>query len=98
MGLPVRRGINLMEIEDIKKIAIYHGWREIPVKALGVISFKRGKQRINVFPRRMIIGTALKHPVKGRTQLFRRYVFSKSLLDKIFTNPRTHTGRGYYIK
>jgi hypothetical protein len=37
------------------------------------------------------VGTALDHPVKGKTQLFRR---NQSLEDlaQIFANPRLHTG------
>eukprot|EP00164_Ancoracysta_twista_P001295 GFYU01001696.1.p1 GENE.GFYU01001696.1~~GFYU01001696.1.p1 ORF type:complete len:212 (-),score=35.29 GFYU01001696.1:420-1055(-) len=41
------------------------------------------------------VGTYLKHPRQGKTQLFRKKV-GRSVLGQIFSNPRHHTGTGYH--
>lgn len=53
--------------------------------------------RLNVYYTTMTVGTAMDHPKKGKTQLFRRNVNEKTL-KALFQNPRTHTGNGYYKK
>lgn len=88
-----------MSPKDLKIQAEHHGWQEIPnVKDPYMISFAKtlyGKPaRINVWHEKMTVGTALTHPKQGRTQLFRRYVTPKEM-EKIFKNPREHTGKGY---
>lgn len=40
------------------------------------------------------MGTALKYPRQGRTQLFRRCANLQEV-EAIFNNPRVHTGQGY---
>lgn len=57
--------------------------------------FARNDEYVDVWYSKMTVGTVINHPKKGRTQMFRRNVSSKELLD-IFTDPRTHTGKGYY--
>ena len=84
--------------EEIKLLARVYGWREIrtdPVELM--VSFSRKGVRLNVWWTRMTVGTALMHPKIGTTQLFRRNV-SMETLEKIFENPRVHTGKGYYRK
>ena len=51
--------------------------------------------RINVFLSTGTVATCLDHPVKGKTQLFRRKVTMKQM-EMIFQKPRVHTGKGYY--
>jgi len=51
--------------------------------------------RINVYWTTGTVGTCLSHPRKGKTQLFRRNV-DMNTLRAIFSNPRQHTGSGYY--
>jgi hypothetical protein len=60
-----------------------------------MISFGKDGIRINIYYSTMTVETCIKHPKKGKTQLFRKNV-SLSELDKIFKNPRQHTGKGYY--
>ena len=55
-----------------------------------------GKVRINVYYTTGTIASCLLHPLKGKTQLFRRNQTIGSL-QMIFANPRTHTGEGYYV-
>lgn len=43
------------------------------------------------------VATALNHPKKGKAQLFRKGITIREL-GKIFEDPRTHTGKGYYDK
>lgn len=45
----------------------------------------------------LTIGTAMAHPKKGKTQLFRKGVNNSGFL-KLLNDPRQHTGRGYYRK
>ena len=62
---------------------------------IGLLIFTKREVQVNVYTTTGTIGTALNHPIKGRTQLFRRHITIAQLKD-IFTNPRAHTGRGYY--
>lgn len=43
------------------------------------------------------VATALRHPVHGATQLFRKNI-GEIELEAILKNPRQHTGKGYYEK
>lgn len=46
-------------------------------------------------PALLVVQSAINHPKKGRTQLHRRGI-DLIALEKLFENPRTHTGKGYY--
>lgn len=59
-----------------------------------MISFSKDGCRINIYYTTGTVGTALRHPRQGPTQVFRRNV-SGALLQQIFLNPRQHTGIGY---
>ncbi|WP_424244363.1 hypothetical protein Dip510_001576 [Elusimicrobium posterum] len=87
-----------LNLEDIRALAATNGWAEVDLQEnICMISFKRDKQRVNVYFSKATVGTAIDHPKKGKTQLFRRNVTPK-LLEKIFNNTRVHTGKGYYKK
>ena len=62
-----------------------------------VVSFRDQENsfRVNVYYTTWTVGTCVNHPVIGKSQLFRRNV-SVENLEKIFANPRVHTGLGYY--
>lgn len=83
-------------------LAAKHGWSP-PIHQPDnlMLSFfkseKGDRVRLNVYYTTMTVGTALQHPRKGRTQLFRKNV-SPALMERIFKNPRAHTDRGYYTK
>eukprot|EP00944_MAST-04C_sp_MAST-4C-sp1_P011908 g11908.t1 len=65
-----------------------------------LVSFRpasNGDVRINVYYTTGTVGTCINHPRQGRTQLFRRNVTIKMLVD-ILSNPRVHTGAGYQRK
>jgi len=64
-----------------------------------VISFKgeESEARINIYYTTRTVGTAMDHPSRGKTQLFRRNCSDEELVA-IMKDPRTHTGRGYYTK
>lgn len=64
---------------------------------IGLLIFisRDGATQINVYTTTMTVATALHHPVKGKTQLFRRNV-SMGLLRLLFKKPRLHTGKGYF--
>jgi len=85
-------------IDDVRGIAERASYKEIDFNSLSrVISFRRDTTRINVYYSTGTVGTCLNHPVKGKTQLFRRNVGIDEL-EQIFFEPRTHTGKGYYRK
>lgn len=90
-----------MDTKEIRKLAKRKGWVEEKAKDKTLLIFNRVQdgiyQQVNVWFTRMTVGTSLKHPKKGKTQLFRKNV-DESLLCKIFDNPRVHTGNGYYTK
>lgn len=79
-------------------LASQYGWEEIDEQPnIGLLSFKKDGVRLNVYYTKRTVGTALKHPKKGSTQMFRRDVEPK-LLRKIFKYPRTHSGKGYRLR
>lgn len=85
-----------MQISKIKAVATRYGWEEIlPRKNPAMVSFLRDNERINVFHTTGTVATCIDHPVKGKTQLFRRNIDLKKL-EEIFAKPRIHTGKGYY--
>lgn len=84
--------------ENINLLARVYGWTRIP--AFGMLSYKRKKARMNIWHTKkgsITVGTALAHPTRGKTQLFRKNVDSR-LLESIFDNPRVHTRLGYQVK
>lgn len=86
------------DTKKIKKLAKVHGWNEHEHQEnICMYSFVKGDARINVYYSKMTVATCINHPNKGKSQLFRRRV-DYGLLEKIFSNPRIHTGIGYYTK
>lgn len=82
----------------LRSVAKNHGYEEIYLNEhCKVISFKRGITRINIYYTTKTVGTCITHPKKGKTQLYRRNV-DNILLNRIFKNPRIHTGIGYSEK
>jgi len=88
-------------LDQVRQIATSHKYKEISCNETSrVISFRdkaSGSIRINVYYSTCTVGTCLNHPSRGKTQLFRRNVNLEGL-KRIFANPRTHTGAGYYRK
>lgn len=85
--------------KELVALAQQHDWQEIKdVKDPHMISFSKiiggSPARINIWNDKMTVGTYLKHPKQGKTQLFRRLVTPKEM-DLIFKNPRHHTQKGY---
>ena len=87
------------DLPKIVELAKEKGWQVIDHQEdIYMISFWKPKTaRINVYYSKMTVATALEHPTKGKTQLYRRGVGWK-LLGKIFDNPRVHTPLGYREK
>lgn len=60
-----------------------------------VVSFRTAEDaRVNVYYTTRTIGTALDHPIQGKSQLFRRNCTNAELVA-IMNNPRLHTNKGY---
>ena len=84
---------DLKKLTDLAEECCWTFWDHQP--DICMLSFKRGSSRINIYYTTMTIATCVRHPVKGKTQLFRRRVSLKEL-ERILVNPRSHTGKGYY--
>lgn len=83
-------------LNQVRAVAVQFGYTEVDWNETSrVISFCKESVRINVYYTTGTAGTCLHHPVRGKTQLFRRHV-SVDQLEQIFRNPRSHTGKGYY--
>ena len=96
-----------MSIERIKRLlASRYGYRMCQHDAReGVIAFEKldedgNKVLVRVWYRTGTVGTYLKHPRQGKTQMFRKDIGKDnwSLLGNIFANPRIHTNLGYQTK
>jgi len=84
--------------EKVLKIAGKYDWKFLEYqKPNRMISFLKNKDRINFYCTTGTVGTCIHHPKSGKTQLFRKGV-SDEQLEKIFENPRIHTGVGYHKK
>ena len=61
---------------------------------------KNGQNRmqLQVWYTTHTVGSALDHPVQGKTQLFRQAIDFDTELEDLFKNPRKHTGRGYQTR
>ena len=82
--------------EKIEKLARLGGFcLEDAQDNIGLLIFRNGGVQVNVYTTRMTVGTSLAHPTKGKTQLWRKCVTFQEL-ERIFKNPRAHTGLGYY--
>jgi hypothetical protein len=87
---------DIERIAEIKSIAEKNRWREIDFqKENRMISFRRFDVRVNVWYTKMTVATCLFHSKHGKSQLFRKGVTMPEL-EKIFVNPRVHTGKGYF--
>ena len=85
-------------LNTTRQLAAIYGWEEIDHQPKQLmVSFRRDGVRVNVYYSKMTVGTCLKHPKRGFTQLFRRNV-SREMLEEILRYPRVHTDRGYYVK
>jgi len=99
-------------VDEIKRLAKNRDWIFLCHQEKNhMISFEKEFDysskpvRINVYYKKdsskrnlnLTIATAMDHPKKGKTQLYRRGV-NNSKFIKLLKNPRQHTGRGYYRK
>lgn len=82
----------------VREIAFRHGWEYIGCNEENfMVSFTQEGKRINVWLTTLTVATAMNHPTKGKTQLYRKDL-SYHQLEKVFGNPRVHTKKGYYKK
>jgi len=91
-----------MQVSKLKTMAASHGWDFLDhQESIGLVSFSKliddYKARVNIYCTKMTVATCIKHPKSGKTQMFRKRVTSE-LMEKIFKNPRVHTGKGYRNK
>ena len=99
-------------IEEIKRLATNREWTLICEQPkTSMISFEKEFEysskpvRMNVYYTKdstmkwlnLTIATAMDHPKKGKTQMYRRKINNTEFI-KLLKNPRHHTGRGYQTK
>ncbi|XRB20881.1 C2H2-type domain-containing protein [Pseudoscourfieldia marina] len=96
-------GYDVLDLSRVQTLAANHNYSQTQLEyGEGVVAFRRmsgfdeNAELVRVWWRTGTVGTYLKHPRHGKTQLFRRNVDNMRLLGSIFANPRTHTGQGYY--
>lgn len=82
--------------QKICETAYRYGWEKTR-KGGGNIVFARGDVMLQIAPLTLTVLTILDHPKRGRTILRRRKV-KESMLERLFNNPRSHTGLGDYIE
>ena len=82
--------------EETRVLAARAGLKELSVNEESrVVIFADDKGvRFNVYYTTGTVATYLDHPVRGKTQLFRRNV-DLAGLRCLFQSPRQHTGKGY---
>ena len=86
--------------KDVKAMAKENEWAEIESRDPYMVSFSKVindyPARINVWfgKKGITVGTCLNHPKHGKGSLYRKHV-NKTLMKKIFKNPRVHTAHGY---
>jgi len=89
---------DLNKLRIIHRLATKQDWEFLDwQESIGMVSYTRAGVRINIYHTTMTVATAMNHPKKGKTQMFRKNV-SVTLLRKIFNNPRIHTNKGYQKK
>ena len=86
------------KLKLIRGLARGNQWIEIDHQEnIKMISFKRDEVRMNIYYGKFYatVATAMNHPTKGKTQLYRRGC-DEPILQKLFAKPRAHTNKGYY--
>ena len=80
----------------VTQAAAANGYHKVQEnKGTGYVSYKNDAgTRVSYWTTTGTVGTAMHHPTKGATQLFRKGVS----VEQVFENPRAHTGAGYYTK
>lgn len=88
-------------------LAVQHGWQLLDIQEnIKMVRFMKAGNgdvtKINIYyggkgGKRDLytVATALNHPHKGKTQLFRKHI-TKRELEELLKNPRAHTRKGYY--
>lgn len=92
----------MARIAELNSMANQFGWTLISINVTSkLVSYKKmiddSRVRIDIYYTTGTVTVSLNHPKKGKTQLHRRKI-SDNELKIIFTNPRSHTGKGYYVR
>ena len=86
-----------MTLTEIKELAVKHEWEVvIHSHSSSAVVFKKGSVKIYVWYKKQEIETEIYHPKSKRYTNLVRTDYTPELLEKIFKNPRTHTGVGIY--
>lgn len=84
--------------DEIIQLAKKNGWWLYSTQPnICLLIFKKKDQQINVYYSKMTVATVLNHPKQGRQQLYRKDV-TRQELEKLFKNPRQHTGKGFRVR
>lgn len=93
------------DVDDVIREGQYYGWEYVDYQwsqgELVILekydqNSDRLKINIYIWCTTGTVGTYLKHPRQGKTQLFRRDCYTMNDLRDIFANPRAHGYGGYH--
>ena len=85
-------------VEDLKFLAEIYGWTfQFHKSKYSELYFRRGGCGLTIWYTKMTVRTAMTHPRMGTTQMYRKRV-DMALMEALFSNPRTHTNKGYIKK
>eukprot|EP00522_Entomoneis_paludosa_P018118 CAMPEP_0172446630 /NCGR_PEP_ID=MMETSP1065-20121228/6189_1 /TAXON_ID=265537 /ORGANISM="Amphiprora paludosa, Strain CCMP125" /LENGTH=317 /DNA_ID=CAMNT_0013197795 /DNA_START=48 /DNA_END=1001 /DNA_ORIENTATION=- len=90
-----------LSLGNVRALASSLNYTEVDLNDTSkVVSFHSAdkKTKINIYYTTGTVGTCLNHPKRGKTQLFRRNYQDLSGIAIILSNPRAHTGEGYYTR
>lgn len=97
-------GVQEQKAKQAADLAKRYEWQLIDIQAnIKMLRFMRAYKgsivKVNVYYGKKngtyTVATALQHPTKGKTQLFRKGITTQEL-EAVLKNPRTHTDKGYY--
>jgi len=91
------------DMYEVQQLARDYGYSQCQLEPReGVLGFNRrandGNELVRVWWRTGTVGTYLTHPRQGKVPLFRRAEVTEEYLERIFQNPRVHTGGGYHTR
>jgi len=88
------RKIKILNPGKILELAKKNGYETVDWdETNSTLLFKKEKTLISVYYKKESVVTIITHPIKGRSKLVRKNVTINDL-NKIFLNPRVHTGKG----
>ena len=85
---------------DLFNLAMDYGWKMVYFRKEILFTFRRNCEKLTLFKDKKngkwVVHTVIRHPKQGLTKVRREIHLHE--LEKIFDNPRMHTGVGHHMK